>query len=203
MAENRQLPMITVSREYGAGGRTVARGLSERLGIEYYDIDFVKLASKISGFSVEDILRKGEEISDGAKFLDRFLSTTSSLSFYDSIFQAQRETVLELAKHPCIIVGRCSNIILREEGIPSFDIFLFADKAHRLKRAAELKENGRNDLEKYLEHRDHNRNIYYKTYTKHDLGAYKDYTICLDTGTVGFEKSIDFLAGLIKGLYGK
>ncbi|MBR2258796.1 MAG: cytidylate kinase-like family protein [Blautia sp.] len=198
MAENKKLPIITVSSEYGAGGRSVARSLSERLGIEFYDIDFIKLTAKVSGFSEEDIRREGEDLSELAKFLDRFLSTTSAVSSYDTIFQAQREVVLQLAKKPCIIVGRCSNIILREEGIPSFDIFLHADKEHRLKCAAELAENGKVDLEKYLERRDHNRNTYYRTYTHHEMGAYKDYTICLDTGTIGIDRSVDLLLQILQ-----
>ena len=201
MEDSRQLPVITVSREYGAGGHAVANALSERLGLDYYDIDFVKLTSKISGYSEEDITREGEDLSESAKFFDRFLSTTSSISSYDAIYQAQREVVLDLAKKPCIIVGRCSNIILHEEGIPSFDIFLYADKAHRLKRAAEFPENKNNaDLEKYLERRDRNRNTYYRTYTKHDMGAYKDYHICLDTGKIGLPQSIDILVQIINNL---
>ncbi|MBR2528229.1 MAG: cytidylate kinase-like family protein [Blautia sp.] len=201
MEGSKELPIITISREYGAGGRTIAKGLSEGLGLEFYDIDFVKLTAKASGYSEEDIIREGEDLSSRAKFIDRFLSTTSSISSYDAIYQAQREVVLGLAKKPCIIVGRCSNIILREEGIPSFDIFLFADKAHRLKRARELAENGKEDLEKYLEHRDHNRRNYYKTYTKHEMGDYKDYNICIDTGSIGMDATVDLLLNILKARY--
>ncbi len=191
------MPVITISREYGAGGRSVARLLSEKLGVEFYDIDFVKLTSRISGYSEEDILREGEDLSGGSSIINRFFSTTASYNSYDAIYQAQRLAVLELAKKPCIIVGRCSNIILRDEGIPSFDVFLYADKAHRLKRAAELNENGSMDLERYLERRDRNRRNYYKTYTLHEIGDYKDYHICLDTGRIGYEACAQILADII------
>ena len=202
MAEKNKLPVITISREYGAGGRTVAKALAEHLGIEYYDVDFVRLTAKASGFSEEDIRREGEDMSQGAKLINDFLSfTATTTSSYDSIYQAQREVVLKLAKSPCIIVGRCSNIILREEGIPSFDVFLYADKAHRIKRALELAENGKEDIEKYLEKRDQWRQNYYKEYTKHQMGECRDYTICLDTGSIGTQRCVGILKQLLDELY--
>lgn len=193
--------VITISREYGAGGRTVAAALAKELGLEYYDIDFVRLTSKISGYSEEDIRREGEEMSGGSRWINGLLDNMASYtSSYDAIYKAQREVVLELSKKDCIIVGRCSNIILREENIPSFDIFLYADFEHRMKRAAELKENGQMDLAKYVERRDRLRKTYFKAYTKHEIGDYKDYNICLDTGKIGMEKSALILADIIKSL---
>ena len=191
--------VITISREYGAGGRTVAAALAKALGLQYYDIDFVRLTSKVSGYSEEDIRREGEEMSGPARWINNILDNMASYtSSYDAIYKAQKEVVLELAKNPCIIVGRCSNIILRDENIPSFDVFLYADMEHRIKRAAELKENGKEDLEKYVEKREHLRRTYYKSYTKHEMGDYRDYNICLDTGAIGMEKCADILVEILK-----
>ncbi len=189
--------IITISREYGAGGRTVARGLSEKLGLEFYDIDFVRMTAKLSGYSEEDVKREGEDMSDGRKFINQFLSTNIYNSSYDAIFEAQREVILDLAKKPGIIVGRCSNIILREEGIPSFSVFLYADIEHRRKRALELNENGKTDIDKYIEKRDRWRNTYYHAYTGHEMGDARDYNICLDTGSIGVQRCIDILADLL------
>ena len=186
--------VITISREYGAGGRSVAYGLSKKLGIEYYDVDFVKLTARNSGYSEEDIRREGEDMSNGAKWINTLLEGMSSYtSAYDAIYEAQRKVVLELAKSPCIIVGRCANIILREEGIPSFDVFLFADREHRMKRVMELAEYGNADPGKYLDKRDHMRRTYYKAYTRHEMGDYRDYNICLDTGAFGMEGSVELI----------
>ena len=132
------LPVITISRQYGAGGRSVAKKLSERLGIPYYDVDFVRLTSKISGYSEEEVRREGEDLGGMAKFINHFLTTASFSNPYDEIFQAQKAVILGLAEKPCIIVGRCSNFILREAKIPSFDVFLSGSREFRLKRAAEL-----------------------------------------------------------------
>ncbi len=190
--------VITISREYGACGRSVAKALSERLGIEYYDVDFVRMTAKVSGYSLEDVSRESEDMSGGRKFVNQFLSTQAYNSSYDAIFQAQREVILQLAKKTCIIVGRCSNFILREEGLPSFDIFLHADIKDRRKRAQELKENGKMDIDKYIEKRDHWRKTYYRAYTGHEMGEYKDYDISLDIGRLGVDTCIDLLTNLLK-----
>lgn len=200
MSDGKQLPVITISREYGAGGRSVARALAGVLGMEFYDIDFVRLTSKVSGFSEEDVKAEGEEISGGLNFINSFLPNTASFTnSYDKIFEAQREVVLKLAEKPCIIVGRCANVILQEAGISSFDVFLYADKESRMQRAAQLKENGTMDLGKYVEQRDHWRRNYFKKYTKHELGDYTLYNISLDTGTIGVERCVEIIAGIVKG----
>ncbi len=191
--------VITISRKYATGGHSIAAGLSEKLGLAYYDRDFVKLTAKVSGYSEDDIRREGEDMSRRAKWMNQFLDNMASyISSYDRIFEAQREVILELAKNPCILVGRCANIILKEAGIPSFDIFLYADHEFQLKRTRELEEYGDMDPEKYLDRRDHLREVYYRTYTGHDMGDYRDYNICLDTGAIGLDKSVDILVDILK-----
>ena len=201
MAEKHTFPVITISREYGAGGRSVAKELSEKLGIEYYDRDFVKLTSRASGYSEEDVRREGEDMSGASRFFNNLLNNTSSyVSSYDAIYQAERAVILKLAENPCIIVGRCANMILRNEGVPSFDIFLYASREERLKRAIELKEFGNMDPQKYLDRRDNLRKTYYKVYTEHDFGNYQDYNICLDTGKIGKQKCAELLADLLNSI---
>ena len=200
MTENKKLPVITISREYGAGGRSVAKGLSERLGIEFYDRDFVTITSKASGFSEEDIRREGEDLSRKNRLINSFLNNTAAyISSYDAIYQAEREVILQLAKNPCIIVGRCSNMILKNEGIEGFHVFLYAGKEFRLKRTLELNEYGSMDPNRYLDRRDHLRKTYYRAYTDHEMGYYADYNICLDTGLIGVETCVDVLESIIKG----
>ncbi|MDO4475404.1 MAG: cytidylate kinase-like family protein [Lachnospiraceae bacterium] len=199
MAEGKKYPVITISRLYAAGGRSVAKGLSEKLGIEYYDKDFVSLTAKSSGFSEEEVRRVGEDMSSGAWFLNSFVNTTSLYtSAHDAVFKAERDVVIELAaKGNCIIVGRGANVILREVGIPTFDIFLYADMEHRVKRAAELGQNGNIVLEKYIAKVDRYRNLYHKAYEGSDIGDYRNYNICLDTGRIGIDRCVDLLADIL------
>ena len=189
--------VITISREYAAYGSTVAKALSKKLGIEYYDKDFVRMTAKASGYSEDDVSREGESLSSRNRFINSFLSTTAYNSSYDEIFLAQKEVILALAKEPCIMVGRCANMILREAGIKTFDIFLHADHEFRRAHALELNENGKMDIDKYIDRVDHWRRTYYHAYTGHEMGDSHDYDLTIDIGKIGVERTIDLLISLI------
>ncbi|MBP3876712.1 MAG: cytidylate kinase-like family protein [Lachnospiraceae bacterium] len=196
MSENKTLPVITVSRQYGAGGHSVAKGLSERLGLQYYDYDFVRLTAKVSGYTEEEVKREGEDLGRGSKFVNSFLTTASFSNPYNEIFQAEKAVILGLAEKPCILVGRCSNVILQEAGIPSLNVFLSASKEFRRKRAVELGDYGSMDPDKYVERRDHWRDTYYRAYTGHQLGLAEDYHLCLDVSRFGVEHCVEIIAAL-------
>lgn len=189
--------VITISRNYGSHGHELAQKLSERLGIPYYDRDFVRKTAAESGFSQELIDEDGEKIKIGTKVLE-LLSPASLNSSHDEIFKAQSRVVLELSASPCIIVGRCSNYILREAGIPSFDIFLTADKAWRIDNAMNHKTKKEDVTEQYITKKDNERNDYYKLYTGHPMGMASDYSICLDVGKIGMDKCVDIICELLK-----
>ena len=192
--------VITISREYGAYGRSVAKALSKRLGIEYYDVDFVRMTAKKSGYSEEDVSREGETLSAGSRFINSFLSTSAYNSSYDEIFLAQKEVVLELAKKTCIMVGRCSNIILREAGVRTFDVFLHADHDFRKAHAMELNEYGKVDVDRYMDRCDHWRKTYYRAYTGHEMGNYHDHDLSIDVGKIGFDRTVELLVSLLKDM---
>lgn len=192
-------PVITISRQYAAYGRTVAKGLSEELGIPYYDKDVVRKTAEQSGFSEEDIKREGEDLSRAGKFMNDLLNNAASYpSSHDRIFEAQKEVVLKLAEEPCIIVGRCADHILTEAGIPAFRVFLYADEEHRIRRAAELEENRGLDAKKAAFRKEQLREIYYKTYTGVEMGQISNYNICIDTGAVGVRQCIQILSEILR-----
>ena len=189
--------VITISRNYGSHGHELAQKLSDRLGIPYYDRDFVRKTAEESGFSQELIDEDGEKIKMGTKFLE-MLSPASLNSSHDEIFKAQSRVVLELTASPCIIVGRCSNYILREAGIPSFDIYLTADSSWRIDNAMNHKVKKEDVTEQYLVRKDNERSDYYKLYTGHPMGMASDYTICLDVGKLGMDKCVDIICDLLE-----
>lgn len=196
----KNIPVITINREYGAGGRSLAAILSERLGIPYYDQDIVEKTVDESGYDAEDVEREGEEISEASKVLNSLFNTTVSYkSSHDSIFEAEKKVVLEFAKSPCIMIGRCADRILAEAGIDRVSIYLHAPLETRLKRALELKENGDTDIEKYVEKVDSGRRTYYKKYTGADIYDAANYTFCFDVSKV----SIPFCADTILNLIGQ
>ena len=191
--------IITIAREFCAGGTSIAKGLSERLGIPWYDRDFARITAEHSGYSYEEVMDEGEEISGFSGALNSFLNNAASYtSSFDAIFNAQKEELVALSSSPCIVIGRCGNIVCKNEGIDSFDIFLYADIEKRIERHKEIFEGEEYDL-KDMEKKDAKRENYYKKFTGHELGDYREYNICLDTGTIGYEKCIDILASMLEG----
>ena len=188
----RQLPVITISRQYAAYGSTIARKLSERLGIPFYDKDFQKRAALESGYGEDEVAREGEEISRGSMFLNTVLNNSAAYtSSHDEINRAQRKLILELAReHPCIIIGRCSDYTLKQAGIDVFRVFLHADLKSRKAHAKEIA------------HRDQLRENYCKQYTGHVMGDSRHYEISLDVGAIGIETCVDVLAKIITEKYG-
>ena len=202
MSETKNRPVITISRQYGAGGRTVARGLSEFLNIPWYDRDFVKKTAEKSGYTEDEVKRAGEEISHAGSVMNNLLNNIASyISSYDAINEAEKKVILDLSKNPCIIVGRCANIILRRAEIPSFDIFLTGDEEFRLARTKELAEFGQADPKKYLDERDRMRETYYRHYTGHEFGDYRDYDVIINTAKVTPEECIEHLGAILSKFY--
>lgn len=188
-------PIITISREFYAGGRTIARMLAEQLNIPWYDKDFVKATVKESGISEEDLIREGEELSKGQKFLDKMLgSMVSYTSSTDAIFEAQKTQILELAKNgPCIIVGRCADTILTEAGINCFNIFLYGDLQSRIERAVDMGANNGQNPKKFIETHDEARDNFHKKHTGKSITDCHNYDLTLNTGKISHEKCVDII----------
>lgn len=190
--------VITINRQYAAKGRTLAAEISRRLGIPYYDKDFVLRTAEESGYDPDLVSEESEELSTSGKILDSILnSTVSYKSSHDEIFKAEKEVILELSKTPCIIVGRCANHVLKEHGIPVLSVFLHGSLDARRKHAEELAENGNMPLDKYIEARDKKRNNFYKKYTGKDINEASNYTISLDTGLI----NVNVCADIVERLY--
>lgn len=192
-------PVITIGREYCAYGRTVASGLSKSLGIKYYDKDFVNEIVKKSGFP-EDVVRdESEEMSSASRFLENMLGASAAYSSsYDRIYEAQRAVILDLVRDPCILVGRCANSILREAGMNSFNIYLYADIECRKDRCRELNPGlEESQIEKFVRKIDNERQVYYRRYAGSEVYDPRNYNICLDVGTLGVEKTVETILSIV------
>lgn len=192
------IPVITINREYGAGGRALAAILSEKLGIPYYDKDFVIKTMEESGYDKEDVEREGEEMSKPSQVWNDLLSGTVSFSSsHDAIFNAEKSVILKLAEDPCIMVGRCADQILKEAGIDTVSIYLHAPFEARLKRTEELAEYGNMKPDKYLENHDSKRRTFYKYYTGSDIFDASNYTFCFDVGKVSIAHCAKIIIDMI------
>lgn len=191
---------ITISRECGAYGRTVARLVSARLGIDFYDKDFVTKAALATGYSDEDIKHEGETMSKSAKFLNDFLGASASyVSSYDRIHEMQAEVICDLAKKPCIIVGRCADYILTKAEKHVFKIYLYGNEKDRFEHLKEkYPQQDEKQLKKLIQKEDAGRKIYYKVYTGNEMGDSSNYSICLNISEISPEKCADIICQLVE-----
>ncbi len=178
--------VITISREFGSGGREFGIKLAERLGLPCYDKELITEAAKNSGLS-EDFVASIEE--SVPKLFSATLYSYYQLPMSDQIFIAQSDVIRQLAKQgPCIIVGRCADVILQD----SVNIFVHAAMPHRIRRKLELGINVPEDqMEKHILSVDRRRKKYHSYYAHKSWGELKDYHLCLDTGLVDIEGCLD------------
>ena len=190
--ENR---IITISREYGSGGRAIGRKLADKLGIHCYDAELIQKIVEKSGYPADYVKEKGEDAEGGglSMFLvDRRLGPTHQ----DTLWKIQSQVISELAdKESCVIVGRCADYILQARA-DCLTVFIHAEFDKRVKRI--INEYGEPEEKAYkrLKDRDKRRMAYYNYYTDKKWGNAENYHVCLDSGALGIDKCVEVLAQL-------
>ncbi|MBQ8264302.1 MAG: cytidylate kinase-like family protein [Oscillospiraceae bacterium] len=182
--------IITISREFGSGGRELGKRLAQELGIAYYDREIVtaiakrsELAEDYVGQILENRIMTYYPITVASSFAA--MPPTDTLHYVNhSIYSAQNDIILELGqKSDCVIVGRCADYILEEHD--PFDIFVYADMESRMARCrakggkdAQLSDR---ELQKKIQSIDKSRAQYYRFYTGRTWGDRYNYDICVNT----------------------
>lgn len=183
--------IITVSREFGSGGRTIGREVAKRLNIPCYDQELIERVQKESGFTKEYIDENGENASTS------LLSSMFGMTLgRDLVWTSQCKVICQLANEgPCVIVGRCADYILRDKA-DLLKVFMHADPKKRAERIVALY--GEKDVapEKRIKEKDKRRAAYYSYYTEIEWGVAQNYDISLDSGKIGIEKCIDIIVDL-------
>lgn len=188
-----EIKVITVSREFGSGGRSIAKELARRLGWSYYDKELVKQVAAQTGFAPEFIEDRGEFASTGSR-LSYALSgqgmpgVMKGMSASDFLWCIQRDVILDLAqKGSCVIVGRCADYILRGRE-QCFHVFVHAPMEARAERIVRLYGESERSPEQRLQDKDKKRRVNYKHYTGRDWGAAQNYHMSLDSALFGVEQ---------------
>lgn len=183
--------IITIGREYGAGGRTVAHRISEVLDIPYYDKDIIKLTAEKTGFT-EEMIEDTEEHSV-ARSIFNWLMPTSSSSSYDSAIMAQAQTIRKIAREgSCVIVGRGADYILRD--FPNvINVFLSADEEDKIKYAMDKMQENREQAIRRVNHSDAARESYYHYLTRGKWGDLHNYHMTLNSSQIGKEACADIV----------
>ena len=194
--------VITISREFGSGGRSIGRMVAEKLGYAFYDRELVKEVAKRSGFAPEFIEESGEYASTRHSLLFSLATanqfSADGLSVTDRLFLEQNKIIEELAEQGgCVIVGRCADYILRDRR-DALHVFIHASLDSRAKRIVELYGEGEKAPEKRLAEKDQKRKVYYKNYTGRCWGQAQNYDLCLNSSVLGLEACAEFIVQAAK-----
>lgn len=201
---------ISIGREFGSGGKYIGEELAKRLHIKCYDQELLKEVAKDFHISMK-ILEKVDEkqkssfwyilATNSAFTNDKELS---SISTEDKLFLKQAKVIEDLyEKESSIIIGRCSDYILR--GKPNvFSIFIYSsDMDFKINRKKELEKITKKEALKKIEKIDKERSEYYKHFTSQIWGDKNNYDLCIDTSKLGVEEMIDLLEQYIKSHFKK
>ena len=190
--------IITVSREFGSGGRTIGKETAEKLGIPCYDQELIEKIAEDSGLNKDFIREKGEYAPRGSLFASSFFYDRSYTGFnvQDILWQSQRKVILDLAeKGGCVIVGRCADYILQGKH-DLLKVFVYASMEKREERILKVYGENEDAPRKRLEDKDKRRRAYYRLYTDMEWGQVQNYDVALNSGELGIEKCVDILTML-------
>ena len=195
--------IITISREFGSGGRTIGRMVAERLGIPFYDKELVDQIAVESGFAPKFVEEHGEHSPGSSLFSYAFApqgipGIMNGLSTADFLWNIQCSVILQLAeKGPCVIVGRNADYILKDRP-DALHAFVFADTAYRAERIVRRYGESEKSPEQRLNEKDKRRRVNYQHYTGRTWGQSQNYDISLDTGVLGIEQCADIICSIVE-----
>ena len=195
--------IITISREFGSGGRTIGHLVAERLGIPFYDKELVEHIALESGFAPNYVEEHGEHSPGNSIFSYAFAHQSvpgimNGLSTADFLWNVQCGVILQLAeKGPCVIVGRNADYILKDRP-DCLHAFIHADAEFRADRIVRLYGETEKRPEARLQEKDKRRRVNYQHYTGRTWGAAQNYDVCLNSSTLGIETCADIILSMVE-----
>ena len=188
--------VITISREFGSGGRTIGKAVAAQLNIPCYDSELLQQIAEKSGFNQQYIQEAGE-YAPGGFLASAFSHQTSGPNNADYLWKIQYQLITELAeKGPCVIVGRCADYILRDKA-DCLRVFIHADMDFRTQRIINVYGQREQSPEQRLREKDKRRAAYHRFYTDMKWGHAQNYDLTLNSGTLGIDRCVE----IIKSLY--
>lgn len=187
--------IITISREFGSGGRTIGKLVAEHLGIRCYDAELIQKLAAESGFD-ENYIKEAGEYTPGGFLASAFTNRSFGPTNEDLLWKLQYRIIRELAeKEPCVIVGRCADFILQDR-TDCLKVFVHADMKFRADRIVRVYGEREKSPEARLKEKDKRRAAYYRFYTDMKWGDAANYHIALDSGVIGIEKCAEIIESL-------
>ncbi len=196
--------IITISREFGSGGRTIGHQIAEALNIPFYDKELVEQVALESGFAPQFVEEHGEHSPGTSIFSYAFApqgvpGVMNGMSAADFLWNIQCNVIMQLAeKGPCVIVGRNADYVLKDRP-DCIHAFIYADKEFRAERIVRLYGESEKSPETRLNEKDKRRKVNYQHYTGRTWGQSQNYDICLNSSKLGIETCTDILVKLMRG----
>ena len=193
--------IITISRQYGSGGRFIGRKLANKLGIPFYDQELISLAAKESGFS-EGFFENAEKKATSSFLYSLYLHGTvegnSGLPLDEQAFIIQSGVILDVAKKgPCVIVGRCADYVLKD--FPNVtNIFIYSNLRDRIRRAITYYGVAPEKAESTLRTADKRRGTYNHYYSGRKWGEAANYHLCINSDAVGIDPAVEVIAAFVQ-----
>ena len=182
--------IITVSRQFGSGGRTIGKALAEKLGYRCYDMELVDMVAEETGFDPSFI---------SYAFTSAFPhGAPRHMNASDYLWSTQCRIINEIAdKGNCVIVGRCADYILKDRE-DCLNVFIYADDKFRAHRIVELYGEREASPEKRIEDKDARRKVNYKYFTGRNWGEMSNYHICLDSSVIGHDECVEIIVDIAR-----
>ncbi|NSE04217.1 cytidylate kinase-like family protein [Blautia wexlerae] len=181
--------IITISREFGSGGRFIGEEVAKKLGIAYYDKNIIGQIAEKSGLSPEYIQENAELSPKKGLFAYAFSGRDiTGKSVEDMVYEAQRNIILELAeKEPCVIIGRNADYILKDRD-DVLNVFIHGDMPEKIQRITSLYNVEEKEAVKMMADTDKRRRTNYNFYTDQNWGKASNYTLCLNSSQLGYDR---------------
>lgn len=198
--------VITISREFGSGGREIGKKLADKLGIPFYDKELLAEAAKQSGIC-EDLFYKHDEtytssllysLVMGAYPVSNDGKLYPDMPLNHKIFLSQFEAIKSIAqKGPCVIIGRCADYVLADN-FETIDFFIYGNMAEKKKRILERYDIEKNKAEDFIKKTDKRRASYYNYYSDRKWGVASHYDLCINSSEIGIDKTVELLEAYIR-----
>ena len=186
--------IITISREFGSGGRFIGEEVAKKLEIAYYDKNIINEIVEKSGLSPEYIQENAELSPKRGLFAYAFAGRDiTGKSVEDMVYEAQRQVILELAdKEPCVIIGRNADYILKDRD-DVLNVFVHGDAPEKMQRIRQIYHVSEKDAAKMMADTDKRRMVNYNFYTNQKWGKASNYTLCLNSSQLGYDRCAYFM----------
>ncbi len=194
--------IITISREFGSGGRTIGHMVAEKLGIPFYDKELVDQIALESGFAPTFVEEHGEHSPGRTLFSYAFAphgvpGIMNGLSTADFLWNIQCSVILQIAeKGPCVIVGRNADYILKDRE-DCLHVHIHANDDFRQERIVRLYGDSEKSPQARLQEKDKRRKVNYHHYTGRDWGQSDNYDLCLCSSSIGIDHCVDIIVDIV------